>query len=392
MFKNLAIKIYESCQFVRKPSHLNAALCSPLYTPGTESQHLTAALDWLCRAQDQDQTGGVSAGYSFKRGWMPPYPETTGYIIPTFLAAAKQLATPQYADRARNMGEWECTQQLPSGAVPGGIGINSYPIIFNTGQVIFGWLALFRFTQEQHFLDAALKAAAWLIEIQDTDGAWRRHTYMDTPHAYHTRVAWALLEVYKTTNQEIYREACQRNIVWVLNQLQPNGWINHMGFHPTTPPPTHTIAYTLRGLLETASYLEPTLSEHAMKALLLILKKILTSSILENTPLLPATFTTAWQPSAQYSCLTGNAQLAIICYKLATSQKYSSFGPIGNHLLYHLQTTQDCYNRNLGIRGGIAGSYPLGGAYVPYAYLNWATKFFADALMLKICQNQASPN
>jgi hypothetical protein len=281
------------------------------------------------------------------------------------------------------MGQWECAEQLPSGAVRGGIGLNAYPVVFNTGQVIFGWLALYRVTDEQQFLDATLKAADWLLKIQDADGAWRRHTYMDIPHAYHTRVAWSLAEVYKITDQEKYLSAGRRNIIWALDQLEPNDWFNHMGFSLDQAPTTHTIAYTLRGLLETAPYLESPLQERAVTAVRNALTHLIASPNLDQTPLLAATFDTQWHPIANYSCLTGNAQLAIICYKLAAAQSSSSHAQVADQLIYHLQTTQDRHNRNHGIRGGIAGSYPLGGAYVPYTYLNWAAKFFIDALLLK---------
>jgi hypothetical protein len=43
--------------------------------------------------------------------------------------------------------------------------------------------------------------------------------------------------------------------------------------------------------------------------------------------------------------------------------------------------TQDCTSPNGGLRGGIRGSFPVNGAYGRYRVLNWATKFFVDALM-----------
>ena len=59
--------------------------------------HLQGAIDWLCRAQDvrdgKDDQGGVSAGWSFEDGWLPGYPETTGYIIETFLRRCGNPAT-----------------------------------------------------------------------------------------------------------------------------------------------------------------------------------------------------------------------------------------------------------------------------------------------------------
>ena len=46
----------------------------------------------------------------------------------------------------------------------GGIGLNDYPIVFNTGQVILGWTALYRATGEERFLQAASRAADWLAD------------------------------------------------------------------------------------------------------------------------------------------------------------------------------------------------------------------------------------
>src|ERR1700726_541193 len=58
-------------------------------------EHLGAAIDWLCLAQDvrngMPDAGGVSAGWSFEDGWLPSYPETSGYIVETFIAAARVL-------------------------------------------------------------------------------------------------------------------------------------------------------------------------------------------------------------------------------------------------------------------------------------------------------------
>jgi len=45
------------------------------------------------------------------------------------------------------------------------------------------------------------------------------------------------------------------------------------------------------------------------------------------------------------------------------------------------QTTQNRTSAEPGLRGGIKGSYPLDGEYGRYEVLNWATKFFVDALI-----------
>jgi len=50
-------------------------------------------------------------------------------------------------------------------------------------------------------------------------------------------------------------------------------------------------------------------------------------------------------------------------------------------VLRFLKRTQNRHSREPGVRGGIKGSWPVGGDYGAYEVLNWATKFFADALM-----------
>ena len=80
--------------------------------PGPHGEHLAAAIDWLCRAQDvrdgHADAGGVSAGWSFEDGWLPSYPETTGYIIETFLAAAEHLQRPEYPPVSMPMRSQPC--------------------------------------------------------------------------------------------------------------------------------------------------------------------------------------------------------------------------------------------------------------------------------------------
>ena len=59
-------------------------------SPGlpASTAHLEAAAGWLRRAQDATVDGGVSWGYRLHGGWAASYPETTGYIVPTYLALA----------------------------------------------------------------------------------------------------------------------------------------------------------------------------------------------------------------------------------------------------------------------------------------------------------------
>ena len=51
--------------------------------------HLDKAINWLFHAQDMTPDAGVSQTYLVRNEhWANSYPETTGYIIPTFYSYA----------------------------------------------------------------------------------------------------------------------------------------------------------------------------------------------------------------------------------------------------------------------------------------------------------------
>jgi len=216
--------------------------------------HLDAAMQWLCRAQDACPPGGVSIDYSLVWGWRPGYPETTGYIIPTFVQYAAVSKRPEYLDRAIRMADWELSIQRQDGSFEGGpVGSNLGSFVFDTGQILFGLIEAHRATGEAKYLKSAIKAADWLVINQDTEGMWRRYTYHNIPHAYYTRVAWGLAELGNYTDTPRYRDAARRNVDWTLSQQLASGWFNSAGFTETEhgAPYTHTIAYTIEGVLET---------------------------------------------------------------------------------------------------------------------------------------------
>lgn len=354
----------------------------------SNSEHLKSVMNWLRCSQDNTNSGGCSGSYGFKYGWAPPYPETTGYIISTFLKYAKLVQDNDFLERAKRMGDWEIEIQLPSGAVRGGTGINDYGIVFNTGMVILGWIDLFQHTGNSDYLCAAIKASDWLCSILDDDGKWSRYTYNNIPHAYHARVSWALLEVHKHTNDSISKDIALKNIEWVLSLTQENGWINEMGFHKGEKPLTHTIAYTLRGLLECSGLVEEPIRQRILNAVLkageiLMLKYEVNKKHPNGDPdFLAGRFDNRWRSFGQFSCLTGDAQIAIIWLRIYQLFDDARFLNAALKVVDQLKSLQLLKSRNSGIRGGIAGSYPIWGNYMPFCYPNWAAKFFADALML----------
>src|SRR5207237_4063911 len=107
---------------------------------GASEAHLAATLAWLKAAQDATGDGGVSGRFRLDRGWSPSYPETTGYIIPTFLELARRQRDGDLVARAGRMVRFLLGVQLPSGAFPGGEHGVGAPraVVFNTGQIVHG--------------------------------------------------------------------------------------------------------------------------------------------------------------------------------------------------------------------------------------------------------------
>jgi hypothetical protein len=348
------------------------------YPALSDDIHLKAAMRWLCRAQDATGGPGVAAGYHLYRGWEPPYPETTGYIIPTFLRYAAITRETEYLHRATRMGDWECEIQMPSGAVRG---ITGEPYAFDTGQVIFGWSALFEQTRQQKYLNALVRAADWLGEIQEEGGFWQRYTLNQTPTTYHTRVAWALFEAHRLTENPAHKGAAEKHIAWALSHAKENGWIDHMAFQSDLHPYTHTIAYTLEGLLESSRYSAPPVQREILAELGKACSAIVACYSSVYPAYLPGTFTPAWEPGARYSCITGNAQIAIILMKLDRIQSDNSYRRAAERLIGQAKETQLVAEGNPGISGAIPGSHPIWGGYSIFNYPNWAAKFFSDALM-----------
>jgi hypothetical protein len=346
---------------------------------------LQAAAEWLARAQDVTGCDGVSAYYdATKRVWAGAYPETTGYIIPTFFRYAVFSGQSEYRERAVRMAEWESRIQLPGGAVRAGTvdAAQAVPTIFNTGQVLFGWLSAWQHTRDTCFRDSLVRAADWLVAAQDPDGAWRRFASPFAAHAlntYNTRVAFALANAGQVLGEPRYIDAAVRNVQWALTQMSPNGWLANNDLEDNDRPLTHTIAYTTRGILEVGLI---TANTAFVDAAARIARAVAQTQRRDGA--LPGRLDSAWQPASRSTCMTGNAQMAVIWQRLARTTSDPSWKMAAESACRFNLSIQDLTAIDEGVRGGISGSHPRSGEYMKNRYPNWATKFFMDALMLQL--------
>lgn len=341
--------------------------------------HVKAAVEWLLEAQKANNDGGVAALYSLLEGWHKSYSETTGYIIPTMLNYHEKTEDSRIMESAVKMADWELSKQMPNGAFPGGIaGNKEYPIVFNTGQVIFGMTRIFRKTRHLKYKNAAIRAADWLVSVQNKNGCWDRFDYLDKTHVYNTRTAGSLLKVYEITKKGIYLKSAVKNVDWALSQQLDNGWFKSSAFYESQEPLLHTIAYTIQGILEAGMFLKnQKYTSSAKKAADKLLK------LQRKDGSLAGSFGKSWKSSVSWSCLTGNAQTAIVWLRLYSITGDKAYLEAAKKINNFVKSTQNLNSGNKGIRGGIKGAYPIYGWYAPFCYINWGVKFFIDALMLE---------
>jgi hypothetical protein len=341
---------------------------------------LEAAVRWLCLTHDVTGRRGSSKGFSLLHGWLPAYPETTGYVIGTLLDHAAKTDEEELRRRAREMGDWEIEVQNPDGGVMEGA-LASPPtrsVVFNTGMVIFGWVDLHEAFGDERYLEAGCRAGRFLARVQHEDGTWQgEHTLHANPHTYHSRVDWALLRLAQATGDDEFRTAGVRNLDWVLSTQQENGWFEWCNFRAGELPNSHGLAYTMRGLLESAvllgdeRYLDGAVrTAHAMLG------------VFRRLGRLPGAFERDWSPGVSWVCVTGLAQTGGVWLRLYEETGDVVLRQAGIEAVEQAAALQSRSTWRA-LDGAVPGSFPIYGRYAPLQYPNWAAKFLADSLALR---------
>jgi hypothetical protein len=347
-----------------------------------------AAAEWLIRAHAATPDDGVSLGY-FPRdgiydGWRPSYPETTGYIMASLLEFSRRFDDLTVREAAIRMGKWEITIQMSSGAVQGGpvtTPDKQTPAAFNTGMVLDGWCSAYEATNDGEFIDAARKAADFLVDDLNEEGYFKTNgNYVGSGEikTYTCLCAWAMYRFGSIVKDNKYHNAAIRIIEAALLQQQSNGWFAHNCLDSGEVPLTHTLGYTLQGVLEVGLLSGRDNFVAAVKSGIdPILKKI------QLDGYLPGRFYADWEPATFSSCLTGSAQIAIVCYRLAQNTGIRHYKEKADQLVNYLKGLQVLDSENPALNGAIGGSFPLMGEYMCSGYPNWATKYFLDALLMQ---------
>tara|TARA_Y100000022_G_scaffold200756_1_gene218679 strand:+ start:13975 stop:15063 length:1089 start_codon:yes stop_codon:yes gene_type:complete len=333
--------------------------------------------EWLKKSLNKGR-GGSSAYFSPLIGWSKPYPETTGYIIPT-LIRFNYFFNEDYTEYANNLGNWLIKIQNSDGSWDGGLhpSSKSAPSIFNSCQIIKGLVNLYKETNNGIYIESAIKSGDYIKKQFGDNGLFIGNDYKTaiTP-SYYTTAIWPLLELSSVTGDEELEEKSILFLNKILERKMDNGFFSGCGFGASKNAFTHTIAYTIRGFQECSRILEINdYAEACNESIEFFIKK----SELTNGRL-PGSFDESLNAASDSVCLTGNSQFALIFFLHYEKDKDLRIINSASKLINFVCNTQ---RKSLPFqtKGGIAGSWPMYGRYMFMRYPNWAAKYHADSLM-----------
>lgn len=268
-----------------------------------------------------------------------PYPEVTGYFIPTLYDWGE-------TELARSCTRWLMSIQLADGAFPAPDGV---PYTFDTAQIMRGLNAALG---DVDGVEASLRRACdWMLTQVDDDGRLKTpSTELWTDIAsdlIHTYALPPLAQAGQRLGVKEYTDAAN----FVLEhykrreELVPFNRLSH--FH----------AYAMEALCEMG---EMDLAARGMADVVRVQRA--DGSI-------PA------YPDVDWVCSTGMAQYAIVWYTLGDKGH-------ADKAMAYLEKIQ---NKS----GGFFGSYGKGAKYIASAEISWAVKYFLDAWKLKMKMENA---
>lgn len=262
-----------------------------------------------------------------------PYPEVTGYFIPTLYAWGEQ-------ELARTCTNWLLSIQLPDGSFPAPDGV---PYTFDTAQIVRGLCAALPDINEVEI--PLRKACDWMLtQIEQNGRLTTPSTELWSDIAndlIHTYALPPLVKTARLLNVPEYEDKARFILDYYKEQdeLIPFNRLTH--FH----------AYAMEALCEMEEF------ELARQGMLDI------ERVQRADGSIPA------YPNVDWTCSTGIAQYAIVWYTLGNAD-------LANKALMYLEKTQ---NKS----GGFYGSYGKDAKYIPNAEISWAVKYFLDAYQLK---------
>jgi len=291
------------------------------------------AISWI--RQHSTTEGGVSVSSKDPA----PYPEVTGYLIPTLIEWGER-------DLACSYARWLCSIQNIDGSWsdPGG----KSPYTFDTGQILKGLVALLDILPDLE--KPVRRGCDWLLTQIKEDGRvvtpdtsqWSLPGNNIVPEAIHLYALVPLRSVGERFGNQEYLDVVSKSLDYYCADPVLTSFTTLSHFH----------AYIIEALIDLG---RRDLAEEAMKGIRNLQKK--DGSI-------PAYSNVRWV------CSVGLFQYALVWYKLGNIN-------CGNSSFTAALKLQNS-------SGGFFGSYGRGANYFPQEEVSWAVKYFLDSLWWKI--------
>jgi len=352
--------------------------------------YLNAALGWIGRAQDACPGGGVAARYDLVAGrFLEPYPETTGYLIPTLLEVARAFDNAPMAERARRAADWLVQRQMPDGSVDCRLAEEPAPagrhtvILFDCGAVLQGFVAMYRHSRSDIYAGAADRLARFMVSCQRPTGEWDLHLYFPYFGSHNALVGYALVAAGQALERSEYVDAGTRCLDTIRPNITANGHIKGCQFTASangTAAFLHPLAYTVEGFLRSSALVGDTRYLDAIGATLSALQRRFEA----GRSILASHYDEHWRAVTPYSALDADCQIAMLWFLFSQATGDIRFA---NSALKMMDLVRNCIDMTAvadGVRGGLPGSFPVQGDNQRHACVNWAAKYFIDASLLEV--------
>jgi len=296
----------------------------------------------------------IHTGIIVNSDMLIPYPEVTGYYIPTLLTWNDEK-------RAISYSRWLCSIQEPNGAW--GDPTSTIDCIFDTGQIMRGLLSIYELTKKEEVKKSLLKACKWLLSQIDDNGVihapdieiWD-NTIPDTILLYALE---PILRVSKILGEEQLTQKSNKAVKVFLSRhnLIEFSCLSH--FH----------AYIIEALYD-LGYKEK--AKEGMK----IIEKLQ-----KNNGFLPAYKNKKWV------CSTALFQYSIIWYKLGEIERANKSFEYAISLQNTTGGWYGSYGRPYRTLHKLGKIIPYFKMYFPKSEISWAVKYALDATFLYLKAN-----
>lgn len=211
---------------------------------GVIKERLELAVDWLLSSGIQNRQGYFNAWYDLeKKKYSFIYDEMIGYGTQTLLSLYDRWGKTIYLQKAKKAIDWLIENMLYKDDDPkanntfiwkydlpdGPFSTKVYT--FDTGMCLSSIVDLYIFTEEKKYLDIAVSAANWMVDVmRNHDGSFKasydfqeksfgtgRWSLM--PGAYHSKLSIGLLKLFNVTEDERLKKSVIDLCDWVM-QLQ----------------------------------------------------------------------------------------------------------------------------------------------------------------------------